>query len=254
VVHVFQGAPTDGNQPQGALLNVGGTLYGTTWAGGANNYGTVYKVTPDGNETVLYSFQGGLDAQNPAGGLVEIGGVLYGTSYYGGANGEGAVFSVTRKGVEKVLYSFSNTYADAQHPLAGLLNVNGTLYGTSDGDGVTGQGAVYSITPSGTETVLHYFGGADGAGPRAGLIEANGTLYGTTHGGGTSGQLNLGTVFSITTSGTFTSLYSFNNTGDGNNPGYGNLVMLGGRLYGTASTGGANPNCNSCGTVFSVKP
>jgi uncharacterized repeat protein (TIGR03803 family) len=112
---------------------------------------------------------------------------------------------------------------------------------------------VFSVTTSGTEKVLHSFGGgSDGASPYAGLADVNGTLYGTTVGGGAASSslsLSRGTVFSITTSGKEKVVYSFGTrSADGANP-YATLIIVDGLLYGTTLSGGSG---DGCGTVFSV--
>ncbi len=146
---------------------------------------------------------------------------------------------------ETVLHSFGRA-TDAADPQAGLINVNGVLYGTSPYGGAIGVGTVFAITTSGAETVLHTFvAGSDGAYPFAGLTEVNGVLYGTTAHGGTSGN---GTVFAITTSGAESVLYSFAGGSDGANP-YAGLTDANGVLYGTTEEGGTNDNN---GTVFSI--
>jgi uncharacterized repeat protein (TIGR03803 family) len=249
-VYDFQGG-SDGRIPEATLLNVAGTLYGTTAGGGAGNCGTVFKVlahspTLVGTERVLYSFLGGTgDGCNPTNApLIELNGTFYGTTFVGG--GQGVVFSVTPSGVETVLHKFGGG-SDGINPIAGLVALNGTLYGTTyegGANGVNGGGTVFAITPSGTETVLHSFGtGADGADPNAGLIVVNGTLYGTTAAGGTNGE---GTVFSITPSGTETVLYNFSGA-DGAEPAA-NLLAVKGTLYGTTLIGGSA----NFGTVFSL--
>ena len=185
----------------GLLQDASGNLYGTTFAGGTNGYGTVFKVTPAGVETVLYSFSGGTDGQYPQAGLIQdASGNLYGTTYgidlYGGTNSNGTVFKVTPSGVGTVLYSFG-TGTDGNYPYAGLIqDASGNLYGTTTGGGANNKGTVFKVTPAGVETVLHSFGtGTDGRYPYAGLIQdTSGNLYGTTHGGGTN---NIGTVFKI---------------------------------------------------------
>jgi uncharacterized repeat protein (TIGR03803 family) len=213
---------------------------------------------------VLYSFRGGTrDGQQPRAGLINANGTLYGTTLFGGSgscmngsfSGCGAVFAIRRSGKETLLYSFAGGSGDGQSPLAGLLNVNGTLYGTTYGGGAgcgsSGCGTVFSITPTGKETVLHSFKGVpDGLAPGASLTVLNGTLYGTTESGGT-GYCNdgCGTVFSITTSGKETVLHSFSGSGDGVFPDAG-LVNVGDTLYGTTYDGGAN----GAGTVFSLLP
>ena len=177
------GAPPDGNYPTANLIDVGGTLYGTTVAGGSNSCpttsyqgcGTVFSVTLGGAEKVLYNFGGGSDGSSPQAGLINVGGTLYGTTDTGGeigcsytypSFGCGTVFSITPSGAEKVLYKFPGS-PDGAYPLAGLVDVNGTLYGTTTGGGdqyfdacysLNGCGTVYSITTQGEEKVLYAFG------------------------------------------------------------------------------------------------
>jgi uncharacterized repeat protein (TIGR03803 family) len=239
---------------------VNGTFYGTTTEGGTYNKGTVFSITPVGKEKVLYSFGGGTDGAFPESGLIDVKGTLYGTTQGGGSHvgeacikgGCGTVFSITPGGKETVLYSFRGG-TDGEFPSAGLIDVNGTLYGTtSGGAGQYGDGTVFSVTPGGNEKVLHNFGGADGQEPLATLLNVNGTLYGTTYAGGGG----LGTVFSITLSGHETVLHSFTEstrTGlkDGANPTSG-LIDVNGRLYGTTYFGGGEPTVFGSGTVYSI--
>jgi uncharacterized repeat protein (TIGR03803 family) len=201
VIHRF-GASGDGLVPLAGLTNVNGTLYGTTQYGGAStcNCGTVFKITKSGAESVLYSFRGSPDGLQPGAGLIYLKGILYGTTTGGGkychsSGGCGTVFSITTSGKEKVLHSFGGS-GDGAGPVAALLNVNGTLYGTTIAGGASNSGAVFAVTKSGKETVLYSFGSYSGDGglPAAGLTNANGTLYGTTIYGGAHGY---GTVFSL---------------------------------------------------------
>jgi uncharacterized repeat protein (TIGR03803 family) len=162
-----------------------------------------------------------------------------------------------KSGTEKVIYSFGGVGADGLGPIAGLTNVGGKLYGTTDFGGShcgsSGCGTVFEVTTSGTERVVYSFkGGKDGANPHAGLIAVGGKLYGTTQDGGvTSGycEIGCGTVFEVSTSGTESVLYRFNGEprGDGAYPQAG-LIAIGKELYGTTYQGGANEN----GTVFEV--
>lgn len=196
VLHSFSNSG-DGNIPYASLINVNGTLYGTTSEGGTLGGGTVFSITLSGKETVLHNFGGSGDGDEPVAGLATVGGTLYGTTPLGGANRDGTVFSITPSGKETVLHSFPTGSGDGRYPEAGLLNVNGTLYGTTIEDEASGgPGTVFSITTSGKETVLHTFptGSGDGEFPYAGLINVNGTLYGTTAGGG---AYHRGTVFSL---------------------------------------------------------
>jgi uncharacterized repeat protein (TIGR03803 family) len=269
-VYNFMGG-SDGSGPAGVLTNVNGTLYGTTETGGTYNDGTVFSVNTTGYKTVLHSFGGPGDGINPLAGLLNINGTLYGTTYEGGTTGCeepcGTVFSVTTSGSEKVLHRFSRP-PDGRAPLAGLTNVNGTIYGTTDGGG-TGTcecGTVFSIDASGNEKVLHSFAGPpDGEYPQANLLNVNGTLYGTTIEGGLGcGGLGCGVVFSVTTSGQEAVLYSFKGIGtghpDGSDP-VSALIDVKGTLFGTTARGGAygaNKECGGfprrCGTVFAVTP
>jgi uncharacterized repeat protein (TIGR03803 family) len=104
---------------------------------------------------------------------------------------------VTPNGTDTVLYSFTGA-GDGAFPLAGLMmDKKGNLYGTTNGGGAKGSGAVFEIAPRGTETVLYSFaGGGDGAFPAAGLeMDKSGNLYDTTSSGGAD---NDGTVFKLT--------------------------------------------------------
>ena len=262
VLHSFAGEP-DGSGPEYGLLNVGGTVYGTTWSGGTNNYGTVFAITASGQETVVYSFAGSPDGAQPQAAPINVNGTLYGTTTEGGANcgsigGCGTVFTLTPSGAEAVLYSFKGGKTDGRNPMqARLLDVNGTLYGTTRYGGKHDRGTVFSITTAGKETVLHSFGGpADGVLPYGGLRDVNGALYGTTSNGGSVacgvryGNVHgCGTVFKITTSGEETVLHSFGNPGDGKYP-YAGLINVKGTLYGTATAGGAK----DAGIVFTLSP
>jgi uncharacterized repeat protein (TIGR03803 family) len=250
VVYRFKGASGDGELPYAGLLNIKGTLYGTTQQGGTNGDGTVFSITPSGMETVLYSFKGGSgDGVEPLAGLTNVKGTLYGTTSLGGANKKGTVFSITPSGKETVLQTFGGS--GGENPAAPLLNVNGTFYGTTAHGGANNDGTAFAITPSGTETVIHSFGGlGDGIEPDAGLLNVKGTLYGTTYGGG---HYSAGTVFSITPSGTETVLYSFGAGGsaDGAYP-FASVINVNGTLYGTTAYGGASSR--RVGTVFSITP
>ncbi|HEX4014837.1 MAG TPA: choice-of-anchor tandem repeat GloVer-containing protein [Candidatus Cybelea sp.] len=252
VIYSFSGEP-DGAVPVATLLDVDGTLYGTTSNGGRRigslcgqvGCGTVFSVTPAGQENVIFRF-GGADGADPEAGLVEVKGTLYGTTYYGG-QGNGTVFSVTRSGKERVLHRFA-TRPDGQSPSSNLIEVQGKLYGTTLYGGANDCGTVFSITPSGREVVLYSFKGGsygDGAYPEAGLTELGGVLYGTTAGGG-SGP---GTVFKLTLSGEERVIYRFSPyRRDAKGPDS-SLVNLNGKLYGTTEGGGEKFNF---GAVFSV--
>jgi uncharacterized repeat protein (TIGR03803 family) len=156
VLHNF-GKPTDGYNPQAGLIDVGGRLYGTTQWGGSGNCqsgsgysgcGIVYGINTSGKEKVLYSFAGGRDGAHPVAGLIDVNGTLYGTTRDGGANGLGTVYSVSVSGAEKVLYSFTGRKGDGANPVAGLINVKGTLYGTTfEGGTHGGDGTIFALSP-----------------------------------------------------------------------------------------------------------
>jgi uncharacterized repeat protein (TIGR03803 family) len=252
VLHSFAGGSRDGAKPYAGLLNVNGTLYGTTSSGGAHNSGTVFAITTAGAETVLHSFGAPGDGAAPHAGLIDVNGTLYGTTYVGGTKKFGTVFAIApSSGAETVLYSFAAGSGDGAYPAAGLLNVNGTLYGTTHTYGASDCGTVFAITTAGAETTLYNFAcEPDGSHPQDALINVNGTLYGTTLYGGTNDE---GTLFSITPSGTETVLHSFGGLGDAATP-YAGLTNVNGTLYGTSLYGGGI-SCSSgggCGTVYSI--
>ncbi|MFZ0031850.1 MAG: choice-of-anchor tandem repeat GloVer-containing protein [Candidatus Cybelea sp.] len=254
----------DGANPVASLIKVKGTLYGTTLYGGSYfcpgaDCGTVFSVTPGGTEKVLHSFSRGADGYNPVASLVKVNGTLYGTTQYGGTYDAGTVFSIAPNGTEKVLHSFGGSSEDGTVPQAALINVKGTLYGTTlvaaDCNGIQSCGTVFSITPGGTEKVLYHFRGGktDGGGPSASLINVKGTFYGTTtYGGANYNECDgsgCGTVFSITPSGKEKVLHSFAGASDGQQPLAG-LINVKGTLYGTTAGGGTN----GYGTVFALAP
>ena len=199
-LYSFHGIP-NGAYPDAGLLALRGTLYGTTSFGGDYDGGTFYSVSPEGKEKVIYSFgQSNTVPMRPESSLVAIGDSFIGTTIYGGKNGLGSVYSVSAGGQAKILHSFGSG-GDGEFPMAGLVDVKGTLYGTTESGGSStkctdGCGTVFSISLSGDEHVLHSFsGGKDGATPEARLLYHNGKLYGTASAGGAK---NDGTVFTVT--------------------------------------------------------
>jgi uncharacterized repeat protein (TIGR03803 family) len=264
-IYKFKGGGDGQNSTADLVLDAAGNLYGTTVYGGANDAGTVFKLTPnpDGSwtETVLYSFGGEMDAAYPWAGLIFDGtGNLYGTTLWGGANDAGTVFQLTPSPdgswAEKVLFSFKRG-GDGYYPLGDLVfDAAGNLYGTTEGYD-TEYGTVFKLTPnpdgSWTETMLHSFGsGTDGADPFAGVVfDAAGNLYGTTLNGGTYGY---GTIFQLTPNpdGSWAEsvLYNFKGGTDGGLP-LGDLIFdAAGTIYGMTHGGGAY----DAGTVFKLTP
>jgi uncharacterized repeat protein (TIGR03803 family) len=247
----------DGGYPYAGLVQAtNGNFYGTTEYGGANHYyGTVFKITPSGTLTTLYSFcsqNNCIDGEGPYAGLVQAtNGNFYGTTVFGGANNLGTVFEITPGGRLTTLHSFDG--GDGEYPYGGLVQAtDGNFYGTTE-EGGNGFGTIFKITPSGGLTTLHTFDGEDGEYSYGGLVQAtDGNFYGTTSGG----TYNYGTVFKITLSGTLTTLYSFcsqNNCIDGEGPYAGLVQATNGNFYGTTFAGGASSACpGACGTVFSL--
>jgi len=155
ILYTFKGfGAGDGAAPFASLImDKNGNFYGTTYAGGQYGYGTIFKLTPSGQETVLYSFVGQPDASNPVGRLLmDAQGNLFGTTSYGGTFGSGAVFELTASGNESVLYSFTGG-ADGAYPFDGLvMDSTGSLYGTTELGGnlnsscPLGCGVVFKVT------------------------------------------------------------------------------------------------------------
>ena len=209
-LYSFAEGTTDGYSPSSLIQGSDEDFYGTTQQGGTNNEGTVFRITPTGTETVLYSFSGGPDGGQPQAALIQgSDGNFYGTAITGGLHGQGTVFRITPSGLETTLFSFTGGADGGQSQAALIQGADGNFYGTTVGGGASGQGTVFRITSTGVETVLHSFAGgpADGSHPYAALVQgADGSLYGTTTDGGASNQ---GTVFRVTSTGVETLLYSF---------------------------------------------
>jgi uncharacterized repeat protein (TIGR03803 family) len=260
-----------GNPDAGLLQGTDGGLYGTT-RGFEGSSGTVFKITPSGTLTEVGGFDGG-DGKYPEAAVVEgTDGNFYGTTFEGGNPGNGTVFKITPSGTLTLLYSFGFA-PSGSFPIAALIQAkDGNFYGTTLYGGANscvfggtdyGCGTIFKITPSGTLTTLYNFcsqsGCTDGELPEAALVQAsNGNLYGTTDAGGASTACTdgCGTVFEITTTGTRTTLHSFDNT-DGANPTAGLIQATDGNFYGTTYSGGASsnscsPSTGTCGTVFKI--
>ena len=241
----------DGIWSYAGLTQVGNFLYGTASSGGKDCFGCIFKVNVNGTQfTNIYNFTGGDDGAEPMGGLLYVNGLLYGTAAEGGADTNGTVFSVGTNGTGFVTHYYFTNGADGARPVAGLVQANGTLYGTAFDAGLYGYGTVFSIPTNGTETngfnAIHNFAGeADGANPAGTLLLNNGVLYGTALNGGSVN--NDGAVFEVTTNGaTFADLYAFSGP-DGANPQC-QLAMAGSNLFGVATSGGADGS----GTVFEL--
>jgi uncharacterized repeat protein (TIGR03803 family) len=283
----------DGDVPNGGLIRAAdGNFYGTTQSGGSGTGfglpgagGTVFKTTPAGKLTSLYSF---CSQPNCSDGLFTnrliqaADGNFYGTTIRGGASpvsqcyGEGCgnVFRITSEGTLTIMYSFcpKANCADGAEPYAALVQgTDGNFYGTTGYGGANGQGTVFKITSGGTLTTLYSFCSqtncADGSLPMAELVQGTtGNFYGTTSSGGVNASSQCcGTVFTITPDGALTTLYSFcsqTNCTDGDSPSAGLIQGTDGSFYGVTASGGdpkcftqivdGTPTSYSCGTVFRI--
>ena len=321
VLYSFTGGADGSNPSEGLVLDSRGNLYATTQMGGAGNCtqygqsgcGTVFKVTNQGTETVLYSFQGGSDGEYPWGGLaLDKKGYLFGTTPNGGL-GFGVLFSLNQDGTERILHKFKGR-TDGGYPVGGLtldrghlfgtsgtggdlhcgagagcgtlfkldgrrravlhrfagapsdgnypgygavlIDRTGNLYGTTGGGGTADFGTVYKVDRKGKYAVLYSFsGGSDGCGPIGSLAaDENGNLYGTASG---CGYFNRGTIFTLSSTGSLSVLFTFGSdgSGGGNEPMGGVVRDRNGNLYGTTLFGGnCGVNQSGCGTVFKLSP
>jgi len=234
----------DGYIPEGRLLrDKHGNIYGTTYAGGADSMGVVYKLSAKG-QTVLHSFAGGAsDGGFPtnAGLAMDESGNLYGMTQFGGTSDWGTLYKVARDGTFTLLHSFTGG-TDGRYPAAGLaIDSTGNLYGATQGGGGSsnctyGCGTVFKATPDGMVTILHAFaGGADGANPLSTpLLTKSGKLYGTTNDG------SKGTIFKMKPDGTEFVLHTFGGPGDGFEPVSGVVKDDAANLYGTTNLGGSS--------------
>lgn len=245
---------SDGSGPNGPLtLGTDGNFYGTTIESFSND--TIFKITPAGKFTVLYTVLGIVDGSSPNPGLVEgPDGNLYGTMVQGGltkqcGSGCGTVFRITSSGKLTLLYSFTGL-GDGAYPSALIRSANGTFYGVTNigGDQTCKCGTVFEITPQGVLTTVHSFVGTDAAYPSSPLIQATGgNLFGTSTGGGT-----CGTVFKVTPQGDVTTLHDFGSqsSNDGCFPTAQLVLATDGNFFGTTS--GASEEIQVPGTIFRI--
>lgn len=266
-LHSFAGGTADGADPNGDLIaDADGNLYGTTLSGGIGDCdggcGTVFKVTPDGQESILYAFAGSPrpEGANPSAGLIaDEDGNLYGTTYRGGKpgcgqpTGCGTIFKLTPDGQESVLHEFEGGRS-AGHPSDLLRDAQGNFFGTSYNGGSHKFGAVWKVSPDGTETVLYSFKHhADGEGVVPGLVaDSEGNLYGLTQYGG---ENQAGVVFRVSPDGRIATLYTFPDaTRYSNNPRGRMIIDRQGNLIGTTVRSGSSSDCTlGCGTIFQVQ-
>ncbi|MGH9500369.1 MAG: choice-of-anchor tandem repeat GloVer-containing protein [Terriglobales bacterium] len=264
VLHEFNGSQDGANPEAKLLLGADGNLYGTTFAGGQNGEGTVYKIDSRGQESVEFTFSDGLGGNGfPASSLVQDeAGNLYGTAF-GGPGGAGIVFKLSPAGEQTIVFAFQGCFScnNPRVPSGGLLmDKSGNLYGTTifggDGNCSSGCGTVYRLDPAGELHVIHAFtGGADGSQPSGPLAaDAKGNLYGVAQSGGDLScpefpQAGCGTIFRLSLNGGLRVLHTFHGGKDGAVPQPDLLLdTTGGNLFGATSRGGTSEN----GTVFKI--
>ena len=270
VIYHFHGG-SDGIEPMSSpvTFDAAGNAYGTTWAGGTNGRGTIWKLTRNGSqwaESIIYNFNGAGDGSNPrAGVILDSTGNLYGTTEMGGdlscdfSQGCGTVFELSPSGAgwtETTLYTFESTSDVGTNPIAGLVfDASGNLYGSANYRSGQIDAAVWELQPangSWTPSVLTYLLG--NGGPHSALtIDAQGNLYGTTGDGGAHFE---GSVFKLSLqngSWVYTDLHDFH-IDDGWRPVGGVTLGANGILYGTAAQGGTGSCFNGCGVVWQITP
>ena len=264
VLYSFPGG-ADGALPGVSFRDRSGNLYGATGYGGTScDCGTVFKLAPDGTETVLYAFAGGTDGTYPSGVIRDSQGNLYGTTYEGGntgcgGSGCGTVFKIVPDGTKTILHTFAGG-TDGANPV-GVIQVGKYLYGITAQGGIKNCGpyncgTVFRLDTHGKEHILHRFaGGRDGSYPAGVIADSAGNLYGATVLGGGSGcsGSGCGTVFKLAPDGSETVLHAFTAGNDGSGPDSELTLDASGNLYGTTAVGGSK-NCQGygCGTVYKV--
>jgi uncharacterized repeat protein (TIGR03803 family) len=257
----FQGGTDGGDPVAGLTLDSEGNLYGATEAGGRGpcadffiqGSGVVFRLSKTGQFTTLYQFQGGTDGAAPHGRVIrDAQGNLYGTTSAGGGpgcaaalvSGCGTIFKLDAAGKESVLYRFSGNL-DGADPEAGLYqDSEGNLWGTTQLGGIltnrqcsSGCGTLFRLNRNG-QLLSRPFQGPpnDGAFPLAGVVaDGRGNLYGTTYEGGPNIS---GILYKISPTKALTTLHTFNIAlGDAAGPT--GLLVSGGKVYGSAASGGA---------------
>jgi uncharacterized repeat protein (TIGR03803 family) len=241
VLHSF-GVSGDGGpglyavSPFTAMTAVGSAIYGTTYGGGTNNEGSLFKINSGGGGyTILHSFGGGGDGNQPITTLLDVGSTLYGTCTAGGSSGGGTIFTINSSGGYSTLYSFSGG-TQTEGPSCGLTLVGSELYGTVFHGGTHALGEIFSINTNGSGfTDLYNFTGlADGEQPYGTLATDGSNLYGVNSSGGTHYS---GVLYRIALNGSgFTVLNNDTNGSFSTSP----PTLVGSTLY--CDGGGSNRN------------
>ena len=242
------GDPAHPNYPGSVVQGRDGSLYSTSNDGGTDNAGTVFKITPAGQVSVLYSFDGVTGALPSSGLTLGTDGNFYGTTFENGPSNYGTVFKISSSGKLTVLHAFDES--DGAFPWgAPVEGTDGAFYGTTEHGGSADCGTVYRVTAGGSFKTLYNFDGTHGCQPLAPLVLGNdGNFYGTTLVLTGGNNPNLGAIFKVTPAGAITLLHSFDGT-HGAGP-YAPLIQASdGNFYGTTVNGGNNE-----GVVFRISP
>jgi uncharacterized repeat protein (TIGR03803 family) len=249
-LHTFTGTP-DGASPV-RLTSANGVLYGSTYAGGANNSGSIFSFdTNSATFAEIYSFTGATGNGSYPNNLLVNGSAIYGTSIFGGtnaSNSEGMIYSLNTGGTGfNLLHSF-NGVPDGALPGSTLILGGNTLYGTANNGGTaSGDGTIFKINTDGSSfATLHLFTNTpDGAAPASELVQGGGLLFGIATSGGTASN---GVIYMVGTNGLgYSVMHSFSSIPDAIQP-YGGLVLSSGILYGTGLRGGTNNG----GAIFAI--
>jgi uncharacterized repeat protein (TIGR03803 family) len=249
ILHGFGAGHADGAEPAGAILIVGGVIYGTTVFGGANDQGVVYALGTGDNFSILRSFEfDATDGRLPHAGLVLASGLLHGTTLGGGPKKYGTVFEIGLDGTGyRQAWTFGQTILDGWYPSTGLVEVGGRLIGTTSGGGSGDSGVIFSINKDGSdERILRLFDTDGGGGIFPGkLIEDGGILYG---GAGQGGDSPFGMILRINPDGSgYTILHRFAGPPtDVSGPG--SMVVMDSVLYGATSANDAGD-----GAIYSMR-
>lgn len=256
---------SDGENPTGLIQGADLNFYGTTYNGGAFNFGEVFVLQPHGQTpTTVHSFcaePSCADGAAPAAPPIQAAnGNFYGTTYAGGVNDKGTIYELTPGGVLTTLYKFCSqaNCADGGQPVARLVQAsNGYFYGITTTGGANGSGTIFRITSAGVLTTLHNFCAQanclDGGSSNAELIQANdGNFYGVSQSGGAH---NAGIIFQMAPGGSFVVRHNFN-VHTGAFPEGALVQATDGKLYGTNAGGGSQVAAcaasSGCGSVFSL--
>jgi len=239
-----------GSYPDGSLISDGTFLYGMTSSGGTSDFGTIFKIKPDGTTYIkLLDFDGTTNGSYPYGSLISDGTFLYGMTYGGGTNDLGTIFKIQPGGTGYVkLIDFDGT-TNGSYPNGDLFSDGTFLYGMTSGGGTNDFGTIFKLKPDGTGfiTLLEFNGSANGSNPYGSFVSDGTFLYGMTNSGGPD---NFGTLFKILPNGTgYSKLHDFGGTSNGSYPS-GSLFFDGTSLYGMTSSGGANGD----GVIFKIMP